>query len=127
MKEPLDDSVMQSLLSKCIALKTLRVTNMFKLDQNVRDHLSQQVATILATNSQISHIDLHQYTKERDQGEGAVILSALASSNSLTSMTHFKCSANPSWWSEGKESNVELLCDAIRAMTSLKYVDLHWS
>ena len=126
MKEPLDDSVMQSLLSKCIALIDLRLTNMFKLDQNVRDHLSQQVATILATNSQISHIDLHQYTKERDQGEGAVILSALASSNTLTSMTHFsRCSANPSWWSEGKESNVELLCDAIRAMTSLEFLDLH--
>ena len=52
------------------------------------------------------------------------MLSALASSNSLPTITHFRCSWNHSWWSEGKESNVELLSDAIRAMTNLEYLNL---
>ena len=55
------------------------------------------------------------------------MLSALASSNSLPTITHFRCGYNWSWFSEGKESNVELLSDAIRAMTNLKYLNLSFS
>lgn len=56
-----------------------------------------------------------------------MILSALASSGSLSTITHFRCGRNQSWFTEGKESNVNLLCDAIRAMTSLEYLDLNSS
>ena len=56
-----------------------------------------------------------------------MVLSALASSSSLPTVTHFRCSWNNTWFSEGKESNVELLCDAIRAMKNLKYLNLYWS
>ena len=52
------------------------------------------------------------------------MLSALASSNSLPTISHFRCRHNQSWFSEGKESNVELLSDAIRAMTNLRYLNL---
>ena len=52
-----------------------------------------------------------------------MVPSALASSNSLPTITQFRCD-NTSWWSKGKKSNVELLSDAIRAMTNLKYLDL---
>ena len=64
---------------------------------------------------------------DMDEGEGAVVLSALASSNSLPTITHFRCGDNRSWFDEGKESNAELLSDAIRAMTNLKYLDLYES
>ena len=53
-----------------------------------------------------------------------MLLSGLASSNSLPTITHFICSRNYSWFSTGKESNVEQLSDAIRAMTNLKFLDL---
>ena len=85
------------------------------------------MAAMLTTNSHITHLDLEDFSFHYDQGEGAVVLSALASSESLPTITHFRCGRNSSWWSEGKESNVELLCNAIRAMTDLKYLDLYWS
>ena len=53
-----------------------------------------------------------------------MIVSALASSNSLPTITHFRCDNNKEWFYEGKESNIELLCDAIRAMTSITYLNL---
>ena len=72
-------------------------------------YLSQQCASILATNSQIHHFDIYDFSSDMDKGEGAVVLSALASSNSLPTITHFRCSYNQSWWSVGKESNMDLL------------------
>ena len=53
-----------------------------------------------------------------------MVLSALASSNSLPTITHFRCDPNKFWFSEGKESNVELLSNAIRAMKNLTYLNL---
>ena len=41
MSEPLDSSVMQSLLSKCKALTKLQMTEMRWLPENVRIHLSK--------------------------------------------------------------------------------------
>ena len=53
-----------------------------------------------------------------------MILSALASSPSLSKITQFSCERNMSWFSEGKESNCELLCQAIRGMKSLTHLNL---
>ena len=53
-----------------------------------------------------------------------MILSALASSPSLNKITQFSCDLNYSWFSEGKESNCELLCQAIRGMKSLTHLNL---
>ena len=53
-----------------------------------------------------------------------MVLSALASSNSLPTITHIRCGGNRSWFSQGKESNMELFIDAIRAMKNLRYLDL---
>ncbi len=53
-----------------------------------------------------------------------MILSALASSPSLNKITHFSCMWNYSWFLEGKESNCELLCQAIRGMKSLTHLNL---
>ena len=55
-----------------------------------------------------------------------MILSALAKSPSLRKITHFSCSVNDSWFLEGKESNCELLCQAIRGMTSLQDLNLRY-
>ena len=97
---------------------------MYGLPDNVRMSLAQQAANLLTTNSTITHLDFNEFSRSKDAGEGGVIVSALASSNSLPTITHFRCGGNESWFSEGKESNVDLLCDVIRAMTSLKYLNL---
>ena len=55
-----------------------------------------------------------------------MILSALAKSPSLSKITHFSCADNDSWFLEGKESNCELLCQAIRGMKSLTHLNLKW-
>ena len=81
----------------------------------------------MSANSQITHLDLERFSFDKDKGEGAVVLSALASSSSLLTITHFRCSYNYSWFKKGKESNVELLCDAIRAMKNLTYLNFSTS
>ena len=53
------------------------------------------------------------------------MLSALARSSSLPTITHLVCSRNYSWFYKGKESNVELFSDAIRAMKNLKHLHLN--
>ena len=108
----------------CQAVTTLKLTRLSELNEDVRNFITKQAEFILTTNSKINYLDLDRFSDENDQGEGAVVLSALASSSSLPTVTHFRCSWNNTWFSEGKESNVELLCDAIRAMTSLKYLNL---
>ena len=90
----------------------------------MRKFFAQQMALILTKNSQITHLDLDCFSEDNDEGEGAVVLLALVSSNSLSTITHFRCGQNISWWDEGKENNVELLSNAIIAMTSLKYLNL---
>ena len=96
------------------------------MPDDVRMSLAQQAASLLSTNTTISHLDFYYFSGHgNDAGEGGVIVSALASSNSLSTITHFRCSDNPSWFNgKGKESNVDHLCDAIRAMTSLTYLNL---
>ena len=111
-------------MGKCSALTTVKLTDFRKLPHNVRNFIAEQGAAILATNSKISHLDLESFSWRSDKGEGTVVLSALANSNSLPTLTHLKVSTNESWFSKGKETNVDLLCDAIRAMTSLEYLDL---
>ena len=100
---------------------------MYDLPKNVRNCFFQLAIFTLATSSQIKYLDFQLYNCDKDEGEGAVILSALARSNSLPTISQFRCSRNHSWWSEGKESNVELLSDAIRAMKNLKYLNLYLS
>ena len=100
---------------------------MWLLNENMRNFFAQKAEFLLTTNSQIEKLDFSYFSGNQDKGEGAVVLSALANSNSLPSITYIKCSQNESWWSEGKESNVELLSNAIRAMTNLKYLDLYFS
>ena len=85
------------------------------------------MAPILATSTLNTNLDLHWLSWASDKGEDAVVLSALASSNSLSTITHFRCSHNESWFSEDREGNVELISDAIRAMTNLKYFSLETS
>ena len=55
------------------------------------------------------------------------MLQALTSSSSLPTITHCLLGGSPSWWSEGKDRNIELLSDAIRAMRSLKYLNFYGS
>ena len=116
---------------------------MHKMPGDVRTGLSKFAASILSTNSQITHLDLNEFSVGNDKGEGAVVLSALASSNSLSTITHFRCSANPSWWAEEgesipvgnyvdnkytvKQSNVDLLSNIVRAMKALKYFNFAFS
>ena len=57
-----------------------------------------------------------------------MVLSALAHSDSLRTITHLRCSFNSSWF-EDNESNVEILSEAIGArrikpMNELKYLNL---
>ena len=102
---------------------------MYGLPANVRMCLAQQAASLLATNSTINNLDFYMFSsKYSDAGEGGVIVSALASSNSLPTITHFTCGGNGPWFGgEGKEGNVDHLSDAIRAMTSLKYLNVSFS
>lgn len=113
---------------------------MLSLPDNLRMIFAEQAAYILSVNSSIEYLDFDMFngfSKNKDKGEGAVVVSALSKSKSLFTITHFRCSKNASWFSvvlqddeseiedvEGKESNVELLCDAIRVMSSLKYLNL---
>ena len=143
MGESLDESMMQSLLSKCQALTKLEMSDMFELNDHMRMFFAQQIAPILTKNSQITYLDLKEFSEGNDKGEGAVVLSALASSNSLSTITHFRCSANPSWWAEEgesipvgnyvdnkytvKQSNVDLLSNIVRAMKALKYFNFAFS
>lgn len=55
--EPLEDSVMQSLLSNCNALTTLKMTEMSDLNDDVRMCLAKKAASILSTNSNIAQLD----------------------------------------------------------------------
>ena len=64
---------------------------MYKLPEDVRMFFAQQMAPIITTNSQITNLDLNMISYNNDKGEGAVVLSALASSNSLPTITHFRC------------------------------------
>ena len=100
---------------------------MFDLPEDVRMHHSEQFASFLTTSSNIKHLDLLGFSQWNDKGEGALVLSALTSSYSLTKITHFSCGYNSSWFSWKKKGNAELLCEAIRAMTSLKYLNLYAS
>ena len=56
-----------------------------------------------------------------DSGEGKIILDALSANikQLAPSLTHFNCVANESWFKE-KESNLDALCEAIRAMTKAR-------
>ena len=100
------------------------MTGLLALNEIVRMNLSQLRASILTTSSQITHLVLDNFRLSEDKAEGAEVLSALVSSTSLPTITHFRCHELFTWFSEGKESNVELLSDAIRAMTNLKYLNL---
>lgn len=97
---------------------------MDKLSDDMRMYLAEKAASILVASSTIIHSDFVNFSEYKDQGEGAVVLWALANSNSLPKMTRFRCTRNFSWFSDGKESNIVLLSDAIRAMTSLEYLNL---
>ena len=94
------------------------------LPEDVLLFMAEQGSEILLSNYHINHLDLNQFSNKNDRGEGAMMLSALVSSSSLSSITHFRCSNNKPWWSEGNESNVEKLCDAIKEMTNLRYLNL---
>ena len=85
------------------------------------------MSTFLSKSYQIKQLDLKYFSGNEDEGEGEIILLALASSNSLPTISHFVCGRNSPWFSnESKERSVELLCDAIRAMTNLQYLDLSY-
>ena len=81
---------------------------------------------ILATDT-LRNVNFTYFSGSKDAGEGALLLSALLCSPSLPSITKFSCGYNNSWFSEGKENNVELLCQAIRSMKSLEYLNLNWT
>ena len=51
LNQPLDDSVTQSLLSKCQALNTLKLNEIHILPDHMKDFFAQQCAIILTTNS----------------------------------------------------------------------------
>ena len=77
LSEPLDDSVMRSLLGRCNSLTTLTFSNVLK-------QLAKQGAAIITVNSEIKHLDLDRcFNLAKDEGEGNVILSALVNSPSL--------------------------------------------
>ena len=94
----------------------------------VRKQLAETAACILSTNHHLKTVDFYAFSWKSDSGEGAVVLSALARSPSLASITHFKVCDNYSWFrGEDSESNMEHLCAAITKMTSLNYLNLCFS
>lgn len=87
--------------------------------------IAEQAASMLTTNTTISQLDLNYFSGMFDRGEGAVLLAGLSGSPSLPTITHFRCGLNDGWFKDDKESsNGELLCNSIRAMTSLKYLNV---
>ena len=63
--EPLDDSVMQSLLSKCRVLSTLRLNSMMFLPDHVRKCLAERMSSILTSNSQIKHLEIDSFSGDQ--------------------------------------------------------------
>jgi len=92
----------------------------------VRKQLAETAASILTTNQNLKTLEFDEFTWDLDEGEGAVVMSALARSPSLASITHFRVGSNESWFSEeDSESNMKHLCAAITKMTSLNYLNLN--
>ena len=83
--------------------------------------------SILAITDTLRRLNFYEFSSHKDAGEGAVILSAIARSPSLPTITYFSCYGNPSWFEgEGKENNAVLLSEVIRGMTSLNDLNLRW-
>lgn len=120
---PLDNSVLEPFFSKCSSLTALSCTWMRNLHQDNRKAIAQLVATVLAQSPVLKTVDFGNFSDDHGVDEGEVILSALSNSPSLPHLTSFNCSYNRSWFSEGKENNVELLTHALRNMTAVKKLD----
>ena len=115
--------ILDSILSTCRQVKRLTVREMYGLSDILRMQLTQLVTEIVsASPSMLHNLDLHLFSYDKDEGEGQIILEALSGSSVLPQLTHFNCSFNESWFVEGKEGNLELLCKSIRKMTSVKAI-----
>ena len=96
--EPLDDTVLQMLFSKCNSLTKLTVRYMYETSEGNRMKLARQVAAILAQIPTIERIDFESFSSDDDAGEGEVILQAIANAVCLPQLTHFDIGGNPSWF-----------------------------
>ena len=118
---------MQSLQHKCVSLRSLRLSEMYELPKPVLMSLAVFAESIVATTDTLRILDFKTFSYSKDAGEGAVVLSAIARSPSLPSITHFNCGGNSSWFEgKGKESNAVLLSEAIRGMKRLQDLDLRY-
>ena len=120
---PLDDTISQSLASKCINLSALTVKKMDEANDDTRLPLARLIATVLTQSTTLETVNFYHFSEYKDAGEGEVILTALKNSPCLPQIKTFRCSWNLSWFSEGKESNVELLTQALRNMTAVETIN----
>ena len=99
ISEALDDSVLESLFSKCNSLTTLSVTGMYESSTVNRMVLAQQVAMVLKKSQNLQKVDFNGFSEDKAADEGKIILSALSNSICLPQLSDFSCSLNPSWFS----------------------------
>ena len=100
---------MGGFFSKCKDLTTLKMTDLYYLPKHVRLALCDAALPLVAGSPKMTHLDLCYMTEMYDGGESEKLLTALAQSANLASITHFRCNWNGSWFDETKESNAELL------------------
>ena len=123
VSEPLDSSVLQSLANKCLSLRSLKLSYMHNLPAEVKMQLAGFAETIQATET-LRKVNFSMFSYVKDAGEGAVLLTTLACSPSLPSITHFNCRWNSSWFSEEKKNNTALLSQVIKGMTSVQNLNM---
>ena len=98
-EDPLDDSVLQELVTRCHNLKRLTAEAMYNLSDANRVQLAEKVASILTLSSTLEYVELHMFTDEyKTSGEGNILLEALGTSPSLSQLTYFSCQRNDSWF-----------------------------
>ena len=86
--------------------------------------LAKEVATLLTHSTNLQTVSLDGFCAYKYAEAGEIILSALSSCTCLPKLTIFDCGNNNSWF-QGKESNAEILIDAIRSMTAVEEIDVH--
>lgn len=116
--------VLQKVFDLCHSLKRLTVSSMYRLPNTTRMQLAQQVAGLLASSTELTLVDLSEFSTNKDEGEGQVMLEALSNSPCLDKITQLNIGGNSSWWKDN-DYNTTLLCETILRMKSLKYFSMY--